>query len=69
MKWLPAFGMVQMSNCGRYTVQNPTDQWIAYYIPTYGEPEKLGERDSDVKARGLCEAHESQLIAAHRRSA
>lgn len=62
MKWLPPFGMVQMSQCGRYTVQHPTDQWIAYSIPAYGKPEKLGECGSDDKARGLCDAHQSRLM-------
>lgn len=62
MKWLPPFGMVQMSGCGRYTVQHPTDRWIAYYIPAYGKPEKLDERESDEKARGICETHEAQLM-------
>lgn len=62
MKWLPAFGMVQMSQCGRYTVQHPTDRWIAYSIPTYGKPEKLGECETDEKARGLCVRHEAQIM-------
>lgn len=69
MKWLPEFGRVQMSECGRYTVQHPTsDAWVAYAIPTYGTPEKLGERGSDVKARGLCIAHEAQATAARARA-
>lgn len=61
MKWLPPYGMVQMSSCGRYTVQHPTDQFIAYSIPTCGNPQKLGERDTVEKARGLCMDHEAHL--------
>ncbi len=63
MKWLPAYGMVQMSADGRYTIQHPTDKWIAYYIPTYGKPAKLSERDSDAEAKADCDAHEATLYA------
>lgn len=62
MKWLPPFGMVQMSKCGRYTVQHPTDRWIAYSIPAYGKPEKLGECESDENARSLCASHEAHVM-------
>lgn len=53
-----------MSADGRYTIQHPTaDTWIGYYIPTYGTPTKLGERDSDAEAKAECDAHEATLYA------
>lgn len=67
MKWLPAWGRVQMSSCGRYTVQHPTeDSWLAYSIPTYGRPAKLGEFDTDDEARGRCENDERGIQALRR---
>lgn len=53
-----------MSSDGRYTIQHATEShWVAYAIPSYGKAEELGTRDTDVKARGLCIAHEAQLHA------
>lgn len=70
MKWEKPTGPVQMSSDGRYTIQHATEtNWVAYVIPQYGKPQDLGARDTDIKARGLCEAHEAQLTAAHRRRA
>ncbi len=67
MKWLPAWGMVQMSACGRYTVQHPTERdWVAYAIPSYGQPAKLGEFDSGEKARTRCDDDEREMVALRR---
>jgi hypothetical protein len=70
MKWDKPQGATQHSADGRYCiVQANSQDWIAYQLTPYGTGKDLGTRDSDVKARGLCEAHEAQLRAAHRRSA
>lgn len=67
MKWLPTWGRVTMSACGRYTVQHPTDiAWVAYSIPTYGQPANLGDFDSEEKARTRCEDDERELMALRR---
>lgn len=64
MKWDKPTGAIQMSSDGRYTIQHATEHnWVAYAIPKYGMAEKLGERDSDVKARACCIAHEATLYA------
>jgi len=69
MKWDKANGSVQQSADGRYViVQANSQDWVAYQMG-YTCAKDLGTRDSDLKARGLCEAHEAQLVAAHRRSA
>jgi len=69
MKWDKANGSVQQSADGRYViVQANSRDWVAYQMG-YTCAQDLGTRDSDLKARGLCEAHEAQLVAAHRRSA
>lgn len=70
MKWLPTWGRVQMSACGRYTVQHPNDDgvFIAYSIPTYGKPAKLGEFKSDAEARTRCEDDERELLALRKAS-
>ena len=69
MKWEKPTGPVQMSSDGRYTIQHATESnWVAYAIPQYGKAEPLGTRDTDVKARGLCVAHEARLTAARARA-
>lgn len=69
MKWEKPTGSVQQSTDGRYViVQANSQHWVAYLMG-YTCASDLGTRDSDLKARALCEAHEAQLTAAHRRSA
>jgi len=69
MKWDKPTGSVQQTSCGRYViVQANSQDWVAYLMG-YTCPSDLGTRASDLKARALCEAHEAQIIAAHRRSA
>lgn len=64
MKWLPAWGMVQQSFCGRYAVQHPVEgTWIAYAIPTVGTVAKLGEFESDEKAKARCDDDEREMTA------
>ncbi len=69
MKWEKPAGSTQHSSDGRYAIVKANNQdWIAYQLnATTGKD--LGRAESDEKARALCESHESQLIAAHRRSA
>lgn len=67
MKWLPAWGMVQQSFCGRYAIQHPVEStWIAYCIPTVGTPTKLDECDSDEKAKQRCDDDEREMVALRR---
>lgn len=67
MKWLPSWGMVQMSFCGRYAIQHPVhDVWVAYSIPTFGQPAKLGEFDLEAKAQQRCNDDERELLALRR---
>jgi len=67
MKWLPPYGMVQRSFCGRYAIQHPVENvWIAYSIPTVGEPAKLDECESDEKAKARCDHDERDLRALRR---
>jgi hypothetical protein len=69
MKWDKPAGSTQHTTDGRYViVQANSQDWIAYQLHATTAKD-LGTRDTDLKARALCEAHESQLIAAHRRSA
>lgn len=69
MKWEKPTGSVQQSTDGRYViVQANSQHWVAYLMGSTCASD-LGTRDSDLKARALCEAHEAQLTAAHRRSA
>ena len=69
MKWEKPNGSVQQTACGRYViVQANSQDWVAYQMGfTYAND--LGTCKSDEKARECCEAHEKQLIDAHRRSA
>lgn len=70
MKWDKPTGSTQATTDGRYAVVHATEtNWVAYELTPYGTGEDLGTRDTDLKARALCEAHEAQLTAAHRRSA
>lgn len=69
MKWDKPQGSTQATTDGRYViVQANSQDWVAYLMG-YTTAKDLGTRDSDVKARELCESHESHLIDAHRRSA
>jgi hypothetical protein len=68
MKWLPRAGTTQRSDDGRYVIVLDKGEWIAYQLHST-IAKRLGARDTDVKARALCIAHEAQLTAAHRRSA
>lgn len=70
MKWEKPIGSTQQTHDGRYLVMAANEcDFVAYCLAEYDRPQDIGTRDSDVKARGLCEAHEAQLTAAHRRSA
>jgi len=69
MKWEKPNGPIQQTADGRYLIMRANSQhWVAYLLG-YTIANDLGTRDSDLKARALCEAHEAQLAAAHRRSA
>jgi hypothetical protein len=69
VKWDKPEGSTQRTADGRYCiVQANSQDWIAYLMG-YTTAKDLGTRDSDLKARAVCEAHEAQLQAAHRRSA
>jgi len=69
VKWEKPAGSTQHSSDGRYViVQANTQHWVAYQLHATTATD-LGTSETDLKARALCEAHESQLIAAHRRSA
>lgn len=69
MKWDKPNGSVQQTSCGRYViVQANSQDWVAYQMG-YTHAKDLGSRKSDEEARQCCEDHESQLVAAHRRSA
>lgn len=71
MKWDKLNGSVQQSSDGRYVIvrANETNpDWIAYLMG-YTCGSELGTKRSDAEARQLCEAHELQLQAAHRRQA
>jgi hypothetical protein len=64
MKWEKPIGPVQMSSDGRYSIQHPIGiTWIAYSIATVGTPAKLGEFDSDEKAKERCDDDERELTA------
>jgi hypothetical protein len=69
VKWETPNGPVQHTSDGRYCVQRATSEdWIAYSLSAFGTTaQKLGERKSDVAARGLCEAEEALRHVAHRR--
>jgi hypothetical protein len=70
MKWLPPAGSTQTTSDGRYCIVAANSQdWVAYDLSLSTAPKDLGTRDTDLKGRALCEAHEAQLTAAHRRSA
>lgn len=69
MKWDKQAGSTQQSSDGRYViVQANSQDWVAYRMG-YTSASDLGTKPSDEEARKLCEAHESQLQAEHRRSA
>lgn len=62
MKWLPPSGSTQHSADGRYVVVQANSQdWIAYQLHATTAKD-LGTRDTDEKARAVCEAHEAQLM-------
>ena len=69
MKWDKPAGSTQQSSDGRYViVQANSQDWVAYRMG-YTCAQDLGTSHSDEEARKLCESHESQLQAEHRRSA
>jgi hypothetical protein len=69
MKWDKPTGSIQQTQDGRYVVmQANSKDWVAYMVGSVSSQD-LGTGESDEKARGLCEAHEAQLTAAHRRRA
>lgn len=69
MKWLPPTGSTQGTADGRYVIVEANSRdWVAYDISLSTAAKELGVRDSDLKARGLCEAHEALITAAHRRT-
>lgn len=70
MKWEKTQGSTQHTTDGRYCiVQANSQDWIAYELTAFGAAKDLATRDSDLKARAVCEAHEAMLTAGHRRSA
>ena len=69
MKWENPTGSTQTTSDGRYCIVRATENnWVAYLMG-YTLARDLGTRDTDLKARAVCEAHEAQLTAAHRRIA
>lgn len=70
MKWDKPQGSTQHTTDGRYAiVQANSRDWIAYEITPFGTGRDLATKPTDEEARAVCEAHEAQLVAAHRRSA
>lgn len=70
MKWLPPSGSTQGTVDGRYVIVRATDtNWIAYDITLSTAAKELGVRESDLKARAVCEAEEARLMASMRRRA
>lgn len=68
MKWDKQFGSTQTTSDGRYCIVHATEtNWVAYLMGATVAKD-LGTRDTDIGARDLCEAHEAQLVAAHRRT-
>jgi hypothetical protein len=69
VKWDKPAGSTQHSADGRYAiVQANSQDWVAYELhATTGK--ELGRSDYDEEARKICETHEAQLQAPHRRSA
>jgi len=69
MKWDKLAGCTQQTSDGRYLIMHANSRdWVAYRMG-YTIAQDLGTTDSDEKARELCETHEAQLTAAHRRTA
>lgn len=70
MKWLPPNGATQGTADGRYVVVKANERdWIAYDITLTTAAKELGVRDSDLRARAVCEAEEARLMASFRRRA
>lgn len=70
MKWQEREGTVQRTTDGRYcVVQANSKDWIAYCTGSLTVGKELGVRDTDLKARAVCEAEEARCRAAHRRTA
>jgi hypothetical protein len=70
MKWDKPNGSTQATADGRYVVVHATESnWIAYELTPYGTGKDLGAKPSDEEARQLCQTYDTQLVAAHRRSA
>ena len=66
MKWDKPTGSIQQSHDGCYVIMRATSEpenWVAYSIPTYATPAKLGEFKSDTDARGRCEDDEREMMA------
>lgn len=58
MKWLKPTGPTQTSADGKYIVMHATSHWwVAYFQPAPHEWERIGERDSDEKAKDACDDH------------
>lgn len=69
MKWLPPTGSTQGTQCGRYViVQANSKDWVAYDIALSTAARELGVRDTDLRARAVCEAEEARLMASRRRA-
>lgn len=70
MNWLPPNGSTQGTTCGRYVVVHANSKdWIAYDITLSTAAKELGVRESDLKARAVCEAEEARLMASMRKRA
>lgn len=69
MNWDKMTGVVQVTVDGRYTVKTTADGWGAYDTSLSHAAREIGIRESDLKARAVCEAEEARLMASMRRRA
>lgn len=70
MKWDKPAGATQSTVDGRYLVmQANSKDWVAYDTTLSTATKELGTRDTDLKARAVCEAEEARLMASMRRRA
>lgn len=67
MNWLVPTALLQTSTDGRYAVKFGIAGWGAFDTSRLAEARELGIRNSDLRARALCEAEEALLMAKARR--
>lgn len=69
MNWDQMTAAVQVTVDGRYTIKSTSEGWGAYDTSLPHAAREIGIRDTDLKARAVCEAEEARLMASMRRRA